>query len=588
MKKGIIIVVAVVLLAMAVLAVVGLSMLWGIASEGRVASKTLLEVDFEKGIVEYRPADPFGQMFLQEVPQILDLVEALEVGASDDRVVGLVATIGSGGLGLAQIQEIRAAVERFGASGKPTVAFSETFGEATNGSFGYYLASAFQEIYLQPSGDVNLTGVMLEPFFVREGLEKLGVEPRFGQRYEYKNAANTFIENGFTPPHREAMQRMVDVLVGQMATDMAASRGKSEEEMQALLADGPFVAQEALEQGLVDDLLYRDQVYARVLEKVEGEPDLLYLHKYLDKAGRPNDSGKGVALIYGVGGISRGPSQFSPLTGSMVMGSETVSAAFREAIEDDDIEAILFRIDCNGGSYVASDTVWREVVRAKEAGKPVIASLSNVAASGGFFVVMNADKIVAQPATITGSIGVFGGKMVTEEMWKKIGVHFESVQSSDNARMWSGVQHYTEESWERYEGWLDRIYEDFTSKVADGRGLPLERVQEIARGRVWMGEDALDLGLVDALGGYDVALGLVRESLGAAPDAGLDLKVFPRPRSPFEDLFSEGPDRGRWAAVLAGVLAEVRPVVRLAEQMGMLDGEADRVLALPEEWVPQP
>lgn len=588
MKKGILIVVAVMLVAVAVLAVVGLSMLWGVASQGRVASKTLLEVDFEKGVVEYRPADTFGQMLLQEIPQTWDLVEALQIGAADERVVGLIANVGSGSMGIAQTQEIRRSIEAFRESGKPTMVFSETFGEVGSGSFGYYLASAFEEVYLQPSGNLNLTGLMLEPWFLRGGLEKLGVVPRFGQRYEYKNAMNTYTETEFTPAHRESMQHLVDTVAGQMIRDMASGRRMSEEDMQQVVEQGPFIGRGAVDAGLVDDLLYRDQVYSRMLDKVGGKPKPIYLHKYLEKAGRLNDSGKGVALIYGVGGIARGPSQYSPITGGMVMGSETVGAAFREAIEDEDIAAILFRVDCNGGSYVASDTVWRETVRAREAGKPVIASFGNVAASGGFFVAMNADKIVAQPGTITGSIGVFGGKMVTEGMWEKVGVTFDSVQSSPNAVMWSGVQDYTPEGWEMYEGWLDRVYEDFTTKVSEGRGLPLERVREIAKGRVWLGEDALELGLVDALGGYTVALGLVREELGLEAGAGLDLQVYPKPRSPFADIFGQGPDHSDWVAMLAGLVEEVRPLARVANRLGLWGTQEDRTLAIPEEWILQP
>jgi len=594
MKRALVIALFAVLLLFAVLSVLMLIFLAGaVGGGGGVAKKTLLEIDFETAIVEYLPPDPFGQMLLEEAPQIRSLVEALHQGAEDERVVGLVAKIGGGGLGFAQLQELRQAVIDFRASGKPAVAFSETFGEVAPGNGGYYLATAFDEIYLQPSGDVNLTGLILESQFLRGTLEKLGLEPRMDHRYEYKNAKNSYTERSFTPAHEEAMQALLDSIFGQMVLDISSARGLEPEALERLIDGGPFYGQEAVAAGLVDELLYRDEVLSRVRGKAgEGgqKAKLLYAHKYLEKIGSPHDDGPGVALIYGVGGIQRGPSQYNPMTGAMVMGSDTVSAAFRAAIEDDDVEAILFRIDCNGGSYVASDAVWRETVRAREAGKPVIVSFGNVAASGGYFVALEADKIVAQPGTITGSIGVLGGKMVTTEMWDKIGISWDEVHSGENAAFYAGNYDYTEAEWSRFQAWLDRVYEDFTAKVAAGRGIPIETVREIAKGRVWTGEAALEIGLVDALGGYDVALDLVRESLDLAPGADLDLEVFPRPQNPWEGLFGKGPSssEGRAAVVAMNSLFEqMRPLIRLGQRLGLVEPLPVGVV-YPEEWVPRP
>ena len=595
MKRGLVVAILAVLLIVATLAVVALiflaSQLGGGSSGGRVAKTTLLEIDFESGILEYLPPDPFAQMTLEEVPKLREVVEALHKGAEDDRVVGLVARVGSGaGLGFAQLQELREAVAVFRASGKPTVAYGETFGEVSPGNGGYYLASAFDQIYLQPAGDVNLTGLHFESQFVRGTLEKLGVEPRMDHRYEYKNAMNSYTEREFTPAHEEAMQALLDSLFDQMSQEMAESRGMEVASLAELVDRGPFLGQEAVDAGLVDELLYRDQVYDRVREQAGQEAKLLYAHKYLRRTGSPNAKGSKVALVHGVGGIARGPSQYSPLTGQMVMGSDTVAAALRAAIDDPKIEAILFRIDCNGGSYVASDTVWREVVRAKEAGKPVIASFGNVAASGGYFVALEADKIVAQPGTITGSIGVLGGKMLTSGLWEKVGISWDSVSSSDNAGFYSGTQDYSEAEWQRFQDWLDRVYEDFTQKVADGRGLSIETVREVAKGRVWTGEDALERGLVDALGGYEVALDLVREALELDAEANLDLQPFPRTRSPWDELFGQGANssEGQAALVVMGqVLESVRPLAQVAQRLGLLEPTPPGVV-YPQEWVPQP
>ena len=587
MKKALIALVVIVLVG--VLVVVGFGLIFGgSGGGGGVPKKVLLEVDFEQGMVEYLPADSFGELFGEATPRLRDMVAALDRAAADDRVVGLVAQVGEPGLGFAQIQELRGAVERFRAAGKPAVAWSETFGEVSSGNASYYLASAFDRIYLQPSGDVNLTGLVLESMFLRGTFEKLEATPQMDHRHEYKNAMNTFTESEFTEPHREALETLMTSIYSQMVEGMAESRGLEPTALEALVDAGPYLGAEAVEAGLVDRLAYRDEVYAEVRAEVGDDADLLYLARYAE---RSSESGRGteVALIHGVGNIVRGPSQFNPFDGSTVMGSDTVAAALREAVEDSSVEAILFRIDCPGGSYVASDAVWREVVRAREAGKPVIVSFGNVAASGGYFVAMAADRIVAQPATITGSIGVLGGKIVTRDSWAKLGVSFDSVSVGANAEMWSALEPYDDAEWARFQAWLDRVYEDFTAKVAEGRGLPLEQVQEIAKGRVWTGADALEVGLVDALGGYDVALAEVRSALELEADAPLVLEEFPRRGTPWDQLFAPQSENSEPTSLaLVRTLETLQPMVRTARRAGLIEPPAPAVLSYPEEWVPRP
>ncbi len=557
-------------------------------TKGTVSAKTILEVDFESPVLEHVPQDPFAQLTLKETPTVRDLVEALTQAAGDDRVAGLVARVGQGaGLGIAQMQEVRDAILAFRAAGKPAYAFAETFGEVSGGNGSYYLATAFDKIYLQQSGDVNLTGLMAESTFYRGTFEKLGVVPRIDHRHEYKNAKNVYTETEYTEAHREATTSLLTSIFDGIVDDMAEARGKSAEELRALIAAGPYYGQEAVDNGLVDALAYRDQAYQEIREQAGGATELLYLLPYLERAGRAWDDGDTVALIYGVGGIGRGKSQFSPLTGASSMGSDTVTAAFRAAVRDKSVKAILFRVDCPGGSYVASDAVLREAILAQEAGKPVIVSMGNVAASGGYFVSLAADKIVAQPGTITASIGVLGGKLLTSDMWQKIGLSFDHVETSENASMWASTHDYSEAEWERYSFWLDRVYEDFTSKVAEGREMPLERIREIAKGRVWTGVQAHELGLVDALGGFTVALDLAREAAGLDAGAAVELKVFPRPRSPWEELFGQGEPSSETAALaLAQVLETLRPAAVLAERLGLIE-TYPRTLALPPEMVPQ-
>lgn len=547
-----------------------------------VPSRVILEADFEKHLVEYVPDDPVARIVSGKAPTILGVVEALERASKDKRVVGLIARVGEAGLSLAEIQEIRDAVLAFRHSGKPAIAYAETFGEGGKGNGSYYLATAFDEIYLQPSGDVGLAGLMVESPFLRGTLDKLGFIPRMDHRAEYKNAMNALTEKKFTPAHREATEKFMESVFGQMVKGIAQARKMSEEQVRALIDRGPFLGEEALKARLVDKLAYRDDAYEEIKKKSGKHAKFLYFSKYLERAGSPYDKGTTVALIYGVGGVNRGKSGYSPLFQEVTMGADTLAAAFRAAVDDKSVKAILFRIDSPGGSYVASDTIWRETVRAKKAGKPIIVSMGGVAGSGGYFVAMSADKIVAQPSTLTGSIGVFAGKMISTNFWDNLGISWDEVHTSSNAMVFTGLKDYTPEQWARFEGWLDRIYDDFTTKVAAGRKLPKEKVLQIAKGRVWTGEDAKALGLVDELGGFPVALKLVREAAGLAADAKIELKQFPAKKSPLEALLHESPDSSQKASdeTIARVLEVIQPLARVARELG-LSADPD-VLRMPE------
>jgi protease-4 len=555
---------------LALCAFIALSVLGGYP-KGSLSSKILLEADFERSIEEYMPDQPITKAFGGEEPTTRDVVDALDRAARDERVTGLVARVGAASVGLAQIQEIRDAVLRFRAAGKPAVAWAETFGEFGVGNGAYYLATAFDQVYLQPSGDVGLTGLMYESPFVKGLFDKLDIVPRMDHRYEYKNAMNFYTETKFTDAHREAMKKLMDSQFGQIVSGIAKGRGLSEDKVRATFNDGPYLGQQAVDAKLVDGLLYRDEVYAKTRQKAGDEASLLYLQKYLERAGRPHDKGEKIALIYGVGAVQRGKGGFSPLSGS-AMGSDTVSAAFRAAREDDDVKAIVFRVDSPGGSYVASDTIWRETQLTRKAGKPVIVTMGNLAGSGGYFVAMGADKIVAQPGTITASIGVLGGKLLTKGFWDKVGITYDEVHTSDNGTMFTGAQDYTPKEWDKFQAWLDRVYTDFTSKVADGRKLDKATVQKIARGRIWTGEDALNLGLVDALGGFDVALKLAKEAAKIPSTDEVRLVVFPRRKSFFEALTQKMPDNSEgdaWARFAVDVVTTLRPTIAILRELGL-------------------
>jgi protease-4 len=406
---------------------------------------------------------------------------------------------------------------------------------------------------------------------------------RGDHRYEYKNAFNFYTETKYTPAHREATAAVVNSLFGQHVRGIAEARKLSLDEVRALIDRGPFLGQEAVEAKLVDGVAYRDEVYDKVKKRAGDGAELLYSDKYLERADRPHTKGKSVALIFGVGAVNRGKSSFGGLLGDLNMGSDTVTAAFRAATEDKDVKAIVFRIDSPGGSYVASDAIWREVVRARKAGKPVVATMGDVAGSGGYFVAMAADKIVAQPGTITASIGVLGGKFLTSGFWNKVGLSWDEVHTSANATMWTGTHDYSASEWQRFQSWLDRVYTDFTGKVADGRKLSKDRVLQIAKGRIWSGEDAKNLGLVDELGGYATALDLAKKAAGISETEDVNIIVFPKRKKLIEQLLAEGPDNSEREAVEAAIVGTVQAVQPLARRLRLLSpAEQQDVLRMPE------
>jgi protease-4 len=550
----------------------------------RWTAPLILELDLTEGIAEEPPADPVSAILTMRRPRLADVLDGLRRARADDRVKALVVRVGGRRIGLARVQELRNAVAEFRRAGKLTVAWTETFGDFSAGNVPYYLATAFEQIWLQPSGDVGLTGINVEQWFYRGVLDKLGLEYQVGKRHEYKSAADRFTEHGFTGPAREAAERLAESLTGQLTAAIAERLGTDEPRARSLIDHGPFLASEALAERLVDDLGYRDEVYAAVRKAAGPDAGLLYLGRYqrsrtLAQRARklPNAGEDVIALVHASGPIRRGRSGRGPLTGG-AMGSDTIAAALRAAASDHRARAIVLRVNSPGGSYVASDTIWREVVRATGGGTPVVVSMADMAASGGYFIAMAADAIVAQPATLTGSIGVLGGKPVAEGLLRQAGVNTDGVTAGEHAGMFTVTRPFSEDEWARINTWLDRIYADFTGKVARGRGLPQDRVHEIARGRVWTGADAKDNGLVDELGGLSDAVTLARRKAGLPESA--PVRGYPR-TGPLERLRPTTSSEDA-AAARASLFAESwGPVWRLAASTGL---PPYGPLLLPGNW----
>ncbi len=573
---------------------VGIGLVFKAKSAHIMGNKTILQINFNDDIPEYSPAGGLTGFMVESAPTVQETVEAIRIASEDPAVLAIMARLGDAKMGLGKIQELRNAILDFRKKGKPAFAYADTFGEFGPGNGAYYLAAAFNQIYLQSSGDVGLTGISYNTPFISGTLEKLGVAPRMDHRGDYKAAMNMFTEKKFTAAHKESVQQIMDSQFNQITEGIARDRGLKQDDVRALIDRGPFNSGDALHAGLVDGLAYRDEVREIVKNKVGQGADFTPFPDYVElsvhgdaaKAG----SGNTIALIYGVGAVHRGKSGYSPFDGETGMGSETLCAAFRAARRDPKVKAILFRIDSPGGSYVASDTIWRETVLAGREGKPVIVSMGDVAASGGYFVAMSADKIVAQPGALTGSIGVFAGKAVTSDFWDKLGVTFDEVHTSENAGIWSSTQDYTPEQWTRLEGWLDRVYDDFTTKVSQGRHLPRDKVLEIAQGRVWTGEDAKRLGLVDELGGFPEALRLARQAAGIPEGEKVCLKLFPKKKTLFENVQqmlsgkNDEDDDGAsmsLGAFFASVRDGVKPLVGMARRAGLISREPE-VLTMPE------
>jgi protease-4 len=549
-----------------------------------LADNIVLNVDLTQGLAEGAREDRLLRLVLGTEPTLRDVLDAIETASGDPRVKVLLARVGEDELGLGRIQELRDAIAAFRARGKFALAFADSFGEFGPGTRPYYLATAFDEIWLQPMGNVGLTGLYAEVPFFKGTLDLLGVAAEFDHREEFKTAINSLTETKMTPPHREEVDALLASIGGQIVHGVAEARKLPEAEVRTAIDRGPLLAEEALQSKLVDRLGYRDEVVDRARARAGSGAELIGLTTYLDRAGRPHREGSTIALIYGTGLIQRATSSANPLAETNVMAASELARAFRPAVRDPAVRAIIFRIDSPGGSVVASESIWREVFLARERGKPVIVSMGDVAGSGGYYVAAAADKIVAEPATLTGSIGVLAGKLVVADLLKKLGVSADSAQIGANAAMFSSTSDFSARAHSRLEAFLDDTYRGFKDHVASGRHLTQEEVEKVAKGRVWSGEDAKARGLVDELGGYAVALRLAKEAAKLAPEAPVKLTVFPVAKEPFEIIYDrlfgkerDGDAVGTSTGSLERTLKTAEPLLQRVETM--LDNSA--VLTMP-------
>jgi len=488
----------------------------------------VLTADLTGGLSDEPDPDRASALLFGKATTLRDFVDAVDRAANDPRVKSLFVELGGDSLGLAKTQQVRDTIAAFRAKGKFAVAFADTYGEGGPGTRPYYLATACDEIWLQPLGQVALTGLRSETPFVKGLLDKLGVSADFMHREEFKTAMNSLTETQMTAPQREEVEALLTSIWGQITQGVAAARNLSPDQVAALADRAPLSAEEAHAAGLVNRIGYRDQAMNDARSHAGSGAKYLTTTRYLKEAGRPHASGSEIALIYGTGLITRGGGETA--LGANNFGARSIGRAFAAAARDKDVRAIVFRIDSPGGSATASETIWRDIEEARARGKPVIVSMGDVAASGGYYVAAPADKIVAEPATLTGSIGVLAGKFVLGGLMQKLGVTVDSATRGANAGMFSATEDFSPQARARLNAELDDTYAGFKAHVAAGRNMSPDAVEAVAKGRVWSGADAKQRGLVDALGGYETALKLAREAAKLPDDAPIKVVVFPRER----------------------------------------------------------
>lgn len=531
----------------------------------------VLELDLRTPRLDSPSRSPFA---FAEPLSVVDIVRTLEQAEADNRVRGVLVRANEFGMAPGMAEEMREAIADFREAGKFVITHAQGFESPT--VTGYFAVSGSDEIWLQDTASFTPAGLAAEVTFLGGLFEHFNAQPQFEQFHEYKNAANTYTETGFTDAHREATASYMGSIFDTAVTSVAADRGFSEAEVRSLFEASPHAAEDALDAGLVDRLGHVVEAREAALDRAGTGSQIVELTDYFNQASPAWSHAPVIALIEGQGAIVTGDADQNPLGGDEMIGGDFTSEAILAAAEDPNVRAIVLRVDSPGGSAIASDQIWHAVNRAREAGKPVVVTMASFAASGGYYIAAPADYVLAHATTLTGSIGVLGGKIVLDETFGMVGLNVETLSvGGEYTTAMSSQQAWTESQRAAFRAQMENIYEDFTQRVADGRDLPLERVLEIARGRVWTGAQALDLGLVDEIGGFRDAVDAAKELAGIAPESDVRLRRFPRQRTPleaFQELFGVSAESAEAAARLNALMEmpEVRAAIEARrEQPGV-------------------
>ncbi len=496
-----------------------------------IPSRALLMVDFDNTFSEVRKDNLLTEVSDANSLSFMDMLFALQMSLYDDSVKAVVAKISVSDLGMAQAQEVYRTIVELRKSGKKAYIYSTGFGAYGGGTKEYYLATAFDKISMQPNSEVGLTGVSAEVPFVRDLLDKIGVTPEFFTRYEHKNAMASLTDKNISKTYKESLETLVANLNAELLGAAAFARYQDFDwnQILELMNKAPFSAEYAKEKGLIDEVVYESDWLAALEKEYDAEVVAIkdYALLYSMNSSKPK-----IAVLVLEGVISEGLSADNSLQGEAVIGAQTVLKQIKEIEKDDDVKAVVVRLNSPGGSYTASNEIWHALNKLKkDRSLPLVVSMGDYAASGGYFVALAGDKIYADGATLTGSIGVLGGKMVFADLWDKIGVHWSRIALGDTATATSPNFKFNKKQISIFNKSLDRIYKDFTLKVSEARKIDLKALDKLARGRVWLGREAKDLGLIDEVGSFDEALGEAKHLAGIDPDSKFGFVFYPKPRT---------------------------------------------------------
>ncbi len=520
----------------------------------------VLELDLREGLSDQTSTDPFA-VFGGSGLSVMSIVDTLAQAEKDSHIKVLLVRLPESGMTPASADEIRQAIRRFRAAGKTVIAHSQGFQQIGTVVSSYMVGASASELWLQNTASFQVSGLAADEMFLGRAFDKYGVNPQFEQRYEYKNAVNQFTQSDFTEPHREAMTAWMTSIYTSALANAAQDRKTTPALLKAAIEAGPYSAQQALSLKLVDKIGQVEEAETEAKRRAGRNADILEFDDYAAAQGERVGSGSdAIAIVGGEGSILTGRGGSGGFgSGSSIRSDDTAEAIY-DAIEDEDVKAIVFRVSSPGGSPEASEQILAAVRAARRAGKPVVVSMGAYAASGGYWISSEADWIVAQPSTLTGSIGVYGGKFVVADALGRFGVDLRGISvGGDYADAFSPTEPFTAPQRAAFAASMDRTYEEFIARVSTGRRLPVARVREIARGRVWTGAQGKALGLVDELGGVTEAIAKARTLAKIPADRSVRFKRFPTPKSPWEalsDMFGVQSEAAQALIAIGGVMAD--------------------------------
>jgi len=552
--------------ALILVAIIGIAILWSALRRGEpsIRDNSVLTLRVAGSLPDYSPDDPFKRFFGGPDQSLTGLVMQFKKAKVDKRIKAVLLDIDMSGAGWGKAEEIRDAIKDYRTSGKPVYAFIEL---GLNKE--YYIATACDKIYVPPPGELFINGLAADVMFFRGSLDKLGVYPDIYQIGKYKSAGDMFTQKQMTDAHREYINSMLDDLFNRFVQTIAQDRHKSPDEVKTLIDNAPYNGGQAKAAGLIDEVAYHDDVEKQIKATLGyKDSDNLRVasagdYRKITQESLGLNKGEKIAIVYASGDIVSGSSTFGS-SGEETIGSDSLAKVLKEVRDDNSIKAVVLRIDSPGGSGLASDIIWKAVELVKEK-KPVVVSMSDVAASGGYYIATGANKIVAQPSTITGSIGVVGGKPVVKGFYDWLGITNEYVMRGTNAGMFRESEKFSDSERKKFQEFLQSTYDDFITKVGKGRGKDKTYIDSIGQGRVWTGRQGKEKGLVDEYGGLDRAIEIAKQLANIPADKGVQRIIRPQPPTFWDELFSDsGADE---ADATAAVKQQQAMVAAMPEDM---------------------